>query len=141
MGEPGGVFEDLLEANRDHVRSFSGGHLEARPTRRLAVVTCMDARIDPLAALGLTVGEAHVVRTAGARCGDEVMASMRLAVAKLGVDRIAVVAHTECAAGSTDPEGDLATDLRRLAEDPALAGVAVAGFVYDVRTGQLTLAG
>jgi len=135
------VFDDLLEANREHVRSFSGGHLRPAPIRKLAVVTCMDARIDPLAALGLVVGEAHVVRTAGARCGDDVMASLRLAVTGLGVDRIAVVRHTDCAAGSTDPAGDLATDLRRLAEDPALAGVAVAGFVYDVRTGRLTPAG
>ncbi len=137
MGEPGGMFEDLLEGNRDHQRTFSGGDLRAAPTRALAVVTCMDSRIEPLAALGLGVGEAHVVRIAGARCTPEVVASLRLAVSRLGVNRIAVVRHTDCAAGSPDPTGDLTADLELLRSDRELAGAAVGGFVYDVGTGEL----
>src|SRR6187431_2433481 len=78
---------------------------DARPGRRLAVVTCMDARIDVFAVLGLHLGEAHVIRNAGGRVTDDVLRSLALGVHVLGVDTAVVMQHTKCGlAGVTDEE-------------------------------------
>src|SRR4051812_44425807 len=100
MCDGGGMntFDDLLTANRDYVEQFAHGHLDVRPARRLAVVTCMDARIDPFAALGLAPGDAPVIRVAGARVGPQVLLSVQMGIEQLGVRRIAMIRHTECAA-------------------------------------------
>src|SRR6476646_11407185 len=82
---------------------------DARPSRHLAVVTCMDARIDVFAVLGLHLGEAHVIRNAGGRVTDDVLRSLALTSQVLGVTAVAVLQHTKCGlAGVTDDE------LRRL---------------------------
>ena len=130
---------------------------DARPGRRLAVVTCMDARIDVFAALGLHLGEAHVIRNAGGRVTDDVLRSLALSTHVLGVDTVVVMQHTKCGlAGVTDeylrhvtgadvgflPIGDHAAALRE--DIDVLAGTAflaplqgIAGFVYDVESGEL----
>lgn len=78
---------------------------DARPSRRLAVVTCMDPRIDVFAALGLHLGEAHVIRNAGGRVTDDVLRSLALSSHVLGVDTIVVMQHTQCGlAGVTNDE-------------------------------------
>lgn len=89
------AFERLLDDNRRYAprhRAIDG----AQPSRRLAVITCMDARIDVFAALGLDLGEAHVIRNAGGRVTEDVLRSLALSSHALGVDTVAVIEHTQC---------------------------------------------
>lgn len=147
----------LLAANEAWAAASPPGASDARPRRHLAVLTCMDARIDVLAALGLEVGEAHVLRNAGGRVTDDVLRSLALSSHVLGVDTVVVVEHTRCGlAGTTDenlraqtgadvpflPIADhraaLREDVERLAATPFLSPVQeIAGLVYDVETGRL----
>jgi carbonic anhydrase len=156
------MFEDLLAANRDYAASFDLAGLPSQAAKGLCVVTCMDTRIDPLRMLGLRPGDAKILRNAGGRITDDVLRSLAVAVALLGVNRIAVVEHTRCAmvgttndelrtavgeaAGECDflPIADqattLAADVDRVRSSPLLPdGLAVAGFVYDVDTGRLRM--
>ncbi len=130
---------------------------DARPSRRLAVVTCMDARIDVFAALGLHLGEAHVVRNAGGRVTEDVLRSLALSTHVLGVETVVIMQHTKCGlAGVTDEElrrltgadlgflaiGDhaqaLRDDIQLLAATPYLSPLGlIAGFVYDVESGEI----
>ena len=146
----------LLAANE----SYAAGHMiaaDARPARRLAVVTCMDARIDAFAALGLRLGDAHVIRNAGGRVTDDVLRSLAVSSHMLGVDTAVVVQHTQCGlAGVTEEElrsrtgADLGflpiddhaealrADVELLTTVPFLEPLqALAGFVYDVETGTI----
>src|SRR4051794_3318148 len=145
----------LLDANKSYAAARASA--DPRPSRRLAVVTCMDARIDVFAVLGLHLGEAHVLRNAGGRVTDDVLRSLALSTQVLGVDTLLVMQHTKCGlAGVTDedlrrltkadlgffPIDDHAAALR---EDVALITATpylsplkvVAGVVYDVETGKL----
>jgi carbonic anhydrase len=158
------AFDDLLAANRVYARQFHLGGLEARAARGLAVITCIDSRIEPLAMLGLAPGDAKIIRNAGARVTDDSLRSLVLAAHLLDVHRVAVVAHTDCAmAQSTETElrakisglagadasgwdfhaiADqhevLAADVDRIRECPLLPErLVVGGFVYDVETGVL----
>ena len=130
---------------------------DARPGRRLAVVTCMDARIDVFAALGLHLGEAHVIRNAGGRVTDDVLRSLALSSQVLGVDTVVVMQHTKCGlAGVTDDElrrltgadlgffpiddhaAALREDIELLAATPFLGPLNnIAGFIYDVESGEI----
>src|ERR1700710_2847116 len=100
----------MTEVNRLLVANQAYGAARAnvadpRPSRRLAVVTCMDARIDVFAALGLHLGEAHVIRNAGGRVTDDVLRSLTLSSHVLGVDTLVLMQHTRCGlAGVTDGE-------------------------------------
>jgi carbonic anhydrase len=82
--------------------------LPRRPARGLAVLTCMDCRIDPLAALGLSLGDAVVLRNAGATVSDDVLRSLHMAHERLGVRAVHVIAHTDCAAHGGDDEAAVA---------------------------------
>jgi carbonic anhydrase len=144
----------LLTDNVAYAREHRGLD-DGRPSRRLAVVTCMDARIDVLAALGLAVGDAHVIRNAGARVTDDVLRSLALSVHVLGVDTVVVMQHTKCGlAGATDEElrdrtgadlsflpiadhaAALAEDVEQLKRTPFLHRVnAIAALIFDVDTG------
>src|SRR6476661_9572216 len=94
----------LLDAN-DGYASARANVADPRPSERLAVVTCMDARIDVFAVLGLHLGEAHVIRNAGGRVTDDVLRSLALSCHVLGVDTVVVMQHTKCGlAGVTDDE-------------------------------------
>ena len=146
----------LIQANEQYAsaRATVG---TGRPSRKLAVVTCMDARIDVFAALGLHLGEANVIRNAGGRVTDDVLRSLALATHVLGVDTVVVMQHTKCGlTGVTDEELQKITgadvgflsiadheqalrdDLDTLAATPYLGPVKViAGFVYDVDTGHI----
>lgn len=146
----------LLAANEGYAAARANV-ADARPSRQLAVVTCMDARIDVFAALGLHLGEAHVIRNAGGRVTDDVLRSLALSTHVLGVDTAVVMQHTKCGlAGVTDDElrrltgadlgflpiddhaAALREDIRRLAETPYLSPLqTIGGFVYDVETGHL----
>src|SRR4051794_29181243 len=160
----GDAFSDVLAGNEQYVAGYGLADLAARAARGLAVLTCMDSRIEPLAMLGLVAGDAKIMRNAGARITDDVLRSLILASNLLDVSRIAVVQHTDCAmtkasdadlrdqvgrgAGTSaagwdflaipDPEATLRADVQRVRDCPLVpAGVVVGGFVYDVHTGGL----
>jgi carbonic anhydrase len=148
--------ERILAAN-DAYSTARAAVAEPMPSRRLAVVTCMDPRIDVFAALGLHLGEAHVIRNAGGRITDDVLRSLALSSHVLGVDTVVVMQHTGCGlAGVTDAElrertgadfgffpiddhaAALREDIELLATTPFLNVVKViAGFVFDVDTGRV----
>lgn len=152
--------EELLRANSAYAERFLLGALAPRAARGIAVVTCIDTRIEPLGMLGLVPGDAKIMRNAGGRVTDDVLRSLALAVKMLGVERVLVIHHTECALEGTtddelrgvvgpgsddwwfgampDPASALADDVRRVHECALLGpSVAVEGLVYDVRTGRL----
>jgi carbonic anhydrase len=146
----------LLMANHEYAAARASVD-DARPGRRLAVVTCMDARIDVFAVLGLHLGEAHVIRNAGGRVTDDVLRSLALSSHVLGVDTVVVMQHTRCGlAGVTDEElrartgadlgffpidhheAALREDIELLTTKAYLTPLRViAGFVYDVETGEI----
>ncbi|GAA2859122.1 carbonic anhydrase [Streptosporangium fragile] len=158
------AFDDLLAANEEFSATFSDAALTGRAARGLAVVTCMDSRIDPLGVFGLKPGDAKILRNAGARVTDDVLRTLVLAVYLLGVERVMVMPHTDCgmnkvtdddvhaiAAGRgvdtrsldfhTVPDQDAALrhDLTKIKTSPFLPpGMPVGGAIYDVRTGKLT---
>lgn len=148
--------ERILEANDAYAKARQNVR-QAKPGRRLAVVTCMDSRIDVFAALGLHLGEAHVIRNAGGRMTDDVLRSLALSCHVLGVDTLVVMQHTKCGlVGVTDEElrrltgadvrflpiadheAALREDIDVLSTAPSLAPITtIAGLVYDVETGEL----
>ena len=146
----------LLAANEGYAAARANV-ADHRPGRRLAVVTCMDARIDVFAALGLHLGEAHVIRNAGGRVTDDVLRSLALSSHMLGVDTVVVMQHSRCGlAGVTDEElrqrtgadlgffpiddhaAALREDIELLSSTPYLERLnVIAGFVYDVESGEI----
>lgn len=148
---------DRLLAGNKHYAAARAQVGDSRPSLRLAVVTCMDARIDVFAALGLHLGEAHVIRNAGGRVTEDVLRSLALSTHVLGVDTVVVMQHTKCGlVGVSDEElrsrtgadlgflpiddhaADLREDIDRLVATPFLDVVhTFAGFVFDVDTGEV----
>ncbi|MDO8629929.1 MAG: carbonic anhydrase [Phycisphaerales bacterium] len=155
-------FNDILTTNQ----RYTATHDElasGRARRGLAIVTCIDSRIDPLAALGLIPGDAKVVRNAGARVTDDVIRTLIVATHILGVNRIALMQHTDCgiaensqeaivsavenATGKTcdidflmidDQIATLHEDAKRLRECELFpAGIEVGEFIFDVKKGGL----
>jgi carbonic anhydrase len=106
--------------------------LSARPARELAIVTCMDCRLDVLGALGLELGDAHVLRNAGGMITDDVIRSLAVSQERLGTREVIVLHHTNCAA-----EGiDLGEAVRQVRESPALPHRdRVRGLMYDTDRG------
>jgi carbonic anhydrase len=157
------AFADVLAANETYADGFALAGLPAVAARGLAVLTCMDSRIEPLEMLGLAPGDAKILRNAGARVTDDVLRTLVLATYLLGVERAMVVAHTKCrmAAGdeddvhaavadaggpdtrslaflvTSDQEATLRDDVQRIRSYPYLARLEVGGFLYDVDTGRL----
>jgi carbonic anhydrase len=149
-------FDQLLAANEGYAAARANVN-DPRPHRRMAVVTCMDARIDVFAVLGLHLGEALVVRNAGGRVTEDVLRSLALATHVLGVDNVVVMQHTRCGLeGVTDEElhqltgadvgflsiddhsEALREDIEVLSTTPYLANIGeIAGFVYDVESGDI----
>lgn len=147
----------LIAANEGYAAARAGV-ADPRPNRQLAIVTCMDARIDVFAALGLHLGEALVLRNAGGRVTDDVLRSLALGTHVLGVDTVVVMQHTKCGiAGRSDAElqeitgadlgflpimdhaAALRDDLDRILGASFLDPVrVVAGFVYDVESGEIS---
>jgi carbonic anhydrase len=147
---------NLFAANRGYAAARANVD-DPRPGRRLAIVTCMDARIDVFAVLGLHLGEAHVIRNAGGRVTDDVLRSLALSSGVLGVDTAVVMQHTKCGlAGVSDAElraltgshlgflpiddhaAALHEDVELLAHTPYLSGLRlIAGVIYDVESGEL----
>ena len=99
-----GVIDELLAAQRTR-SSKDPIPLQARPTRGLAVVTCMDCRVDVLAALGLEHGEAHVLRNAGGIVSDDMIRSLAISQRRLGTEEIAIIHHTDCGMQTISDDG------------------------------------
>lgn len=157
-------FTDLLDANRKFAETFDLGGFDGVAHSGVAIVTCMDSRIDPLAMLGLGHGDAKIFRNPGGRVTPHALEALVLGVHLLGVDRILVVPHTRCAMASSseaelrqrvgasagldaswqtfgvvdDQEAALLDDVTKVRSHPLIpSSVAVGGFVYDVDTGLL----
>jgi carbonic anhydrase len=91
-----GVIDELLANNRTFSGASPARHLDVRPSRRLAVVACMDSRLDVFAALGLRDGEAHILRNAGGVITDDVIRSLAVSQRRLGTREVMLIHHTDC---------------------------------------------
>ncbi len=90
------IFTDLLAANKEFASQFTAEELSGEAKKGLAIVTCMDSRIDPLHIVGMNAGDAKILRNAGARVTEDVLRTLVLATHLLGVNRILVMPHTDC---------------------------------------------
>jgi carbonic anhydrase len=158
-------FADLLAANAAYAESFERGGFDGIAHAGVAIVTCMDSRIVPLALVGLEHGDAKIFRNPGGRVTPQALEALVLGVHLLGVNRILVVPHTRCAMASASEEelhqrvsasagmdaswqpfsvvpdqlAALAEDVTKVRSHPLIADrAAVGGFLYDVDTGRLT---
>ena len=157
-------FDDLLEANRAFAANFALSGFDGVAHAGVAVVTCMDSRIDPLGLVGLKPGDAKIFRNPGGRVTDQALEALVLAVHLLNVQRVLVIPHTRCAMASAsenelrervgasagvdaswkrfhvvdDQTAALREDVQRVKTHPLIPdSVAVGCFLYDVDTGLL----
>jgi carbonic anhydrase len=157
------VTDELLRNNAEFAGSFSNGDLPMPPGKHLAVVACMDARLNVYALLGLREGEAHVIRNAGGVVSDDVLRSLVISQRLLGTREVILVHHTDCGMltftddvvkadieadvglrphfaleAFSDLERDVRQSIARIKASPFVAHKdAVRGFIYDVRSGAL----
>jgi len=158
------ALDDLLAANEGYAAVFTKGDLPMAPARKVAVLTCMDARLHPERFLGLEEGDAHVVRNAGGRASDDAIRSLVISYKLLGTREFLVIHHEDCgmmthtneqmremlrrdlnadASGIdflpfTDLEESVREDVQTIRSSPLVADdIAVRGFVYDVKSGRL----
>jgi carbonic anhydrase len=156
------VIDDLVEQNRASIKAHGHRVMPTEPSLQLAVLTCMDSRIDIFGALGLKLGEAHLVRNAGGIASDDAIRSLLLSQWLLGTRTIMVIHHTRCGLESfdestlaeeianelrvkppfrlgaySDVEEDTRLTVRALRESPFLSDSEIRGFVYDVDDGEL----
>jgi carbonic anhydrase len=90
------TIDELLANNERYADGYEPRHLDVKPSRRLAIVTCMDSRLDVFAALGLGDGEAHILRNAGGVITDDVIRSLAISQRKLGTREVMLIHHTDC---------------------------------------------
>jgi carbonic anhydrase len=153
----------LIAANEEFASAFDRGELPPPPSLGIVIVTCMDCRIDPVASLGLEIGQAHILRNAGGLITDDVIRSLALSQHKLGTREVVVIQHTNCglhglsdeevrtelaAEAGTEPpfeiggfddlERSVRAGMERLRTSPFLPHrELIRGFVYDVSDGRL----
>ncbi|MEU2558030.1 carbonic anhydrase [Streptomyces longispororuber] len=158
----GTVTDRLVEANRRYAAAFTDPGMDARPVLRVAVVACMDARLDLHAALGLQLGDCHTIRNAGGVVTDDVIRSLTISQRALGTRSVALIHHTGCGLESLteefrhelemevgqrpawavesfrDVDQDVRQSMRKVRTSPFLLHTDdVRGFVFDVQTGLL----
>lgn len=155
--------DDLLANNAAYAAGFADGDLAAPPRRRLAVLACMDARLDPVRILGLETGDAHVIRNAGGVVTDDAIRSLVISQRLLGTREIILIHHTGCGMltfndddvkaaieadtgirppfaleAFADLDADVRQSIARLEASPFIPETgSVRGFVYEVETGRL----
>ncbi len=155
--------DEFLQANASYAEGFDKGGLPMPPAKKVAVVACMDARIETGRLLGLEEGDAHVIRNAGGVVSDDVIRSLVISQRLLGTREIVLVHHTDCGMltfrdddvkaqieqdtglrppfaleSFSDPEEDVRHSIRRIRANPFVPHTdRVRGFVYDVKTGRL----
>ena len=157
-------FQDLLKANEEFSAGFKSTGLSGQARQGLAIVTCMDSRIAPLSIVGMNVGDAKILRNAGARVTEDVLRTLVLATHLLGVNRVLIMPHTDCRMASAeehemhqqimeksgidtrsveirtvrDQKAALLKDITRVETYPLLAkNIKVMGAIYNVETGKL----
>jgi carbonic anhydrase len=157
-------FADLLKSNEEYAARFTQEELTGFARKGLAIVTCMDSRIDPLNIVGMHAGDAKILRNAGARVTEDVLRTLVLATHLLGVKRVLVMPHTDCRMASgeesdihrqikeasgvdtrgieirtvRDQNKALFEDIQRIESYPLLPqGIQVMGAIYDVKTGKI----
>jgi len=157
------VTDDLVRNNQSYAGSFKKGDLPLPPARHVAVVACMDARLDVHKILGLQEGDAHVIRNAGGAVTDDAIRSLAISQRLLGTNEIILIHHTDCGMltfkdddvkkqieketgirpafaleAFADLDQDVKQSIARIKASPFIPNKAsVRGFVYDVRTGKL----
>lgn len=158
-------FADLLKSNEEYASRFTQEELTGYAKKGLAIVTCMDSRIDPLNIVGMHAGDAKILRNAGARVTEDVLRTLVLATHLLGVTRVLVMPHTDCRMASgeesdihrqikeasgvdtrgieirtvRDQNKALFEDIQRIESYPLLPlGIQVMGAIYDVKTGKIS---
>lgn len=155
--------DELLANNAEYASTFDRGDLPAPPARRVAIVTCMDARLNVYGALGLSEGDCHVIRNAGGVVTDDAIRSLAISQRLLGTEEIILIHHTSCgmlsfrdddfrasieqetgirppwaAEAFADLEQDVRQSIARVQASPFLPHKnSVRGFVYEVETGRL----
>ena len=162
---PSDAFKDALAANDEYVKNFKYRDLTGVASKGIAIVTCMDSRINPLSVIGMRSGDAKILRNAGARVTDDVLRTLVLATYLLGVNRILIMPHTNCRMAMSeeseihdliekqygvdtrslefktvsDQNKALITDVNRVRSYLLIRkGVEVGGAIYDVATGKIT---
>jgi carbonic anhydrase len=157
-------FDDLFAANAEFIKGFKSQDLTGEARKGLAIITCMDSRIDPLRIVGMRAGDAKILRNAGARVTEDVLRTLILATTLLNVSRILVMPHTDCRMASgteeqihatilersgidtrsveirtvSDQISALKSDLVRIEKFPLLPrNIEVIGAIYNVKTGEL----
>jgi carbonic anhydrase len=157
-------FDDLLDANAAYADDFALAGFDGVAHAGIAMLTCMDSRIDPLGMIGLSPGDAKIIRNPGGRLTESALEGLLLGVHLLGVKRVLIVAHTRCAVASMtadelrgkvaavaghaaddmvwhvvdDQAAALADDVAQLRAHPLMpSDVAIGGFMYDVDCGRL----
>ncbi len=157
------VTDELLRKNDAYARSFDNGSLPLPPAKHLAVLACMDARLDVHKILGLNEGDAHVIRNAGGVATDDAIRSLVISQRLLGTNEIILIHHTDCGMltfkdddvkrqiesevgirpafaleAFPDVEEDVRQSIARIQASPFIPNKSsVRGFVYDVRSGKL----
>jgi len=157
------VTDELLANNEAYAGSFDKGDLPLPPGKKIAVIACMDARLNVYGALGLTEGDAHVIRNAGGVVTDDEIRSLAISQRLLGTEEIILIHHTDCgmltftddqfkhsiqeetgikpewaAESFSDPEADVRQSIARIKASPFIPRKdSVRGFIYDVETGRL----
>ena len=154
--------DDLIANNREYADQFAKGDLPMPPASKVAVLACMDARLDPAKALGLEEGDAHVIRNAGGVASEDAVRSLVISQRLLGTDEIILIHHTNCGMetfsddevkdqieSDTGIRPSFALEAFRRAEDdvkqtaarikasPFIPHKKIRGFVYEVETGKL----
>jgi carbonic anhydrase len=128
-----GVIDDLIANNLAFARALPTRHFDVRPSRRLAIVTCMDSRLDVFAALGLHDGEAHVLRNAGGVITDDVIRSLAVSQRRLGTAEVMLIHHTDCGMQTLTDDGFRAELQEATGVAPAFAIESFADLDADVR--------
>ncbi|WP_074414235.1 beta-class carbonic anhydrase [Streptococcus suis] len=158
-------FQNFMKANKAYVDLHGDYHLPLRPKTKVAIVTCMDSRLHVAQALGLALGDAHILRNAGGRVTEDMIRSLVISQQQLGTREIVVLHHTDCGAQTftneefavqlkrdlgvdvtgqdflpfTDIEESVREDIALLKQSPLIpADVEISGAVYDVDTGRMT---
>jgi carbonic anhydrase len=154
--------DELLENAKNYAASFDKGELPLPPARKIAVLACMDARLNPYGLLGLSEGDAHVIRNAGGVVTDDEIRSLSISQRLLGTEEIVLIHHTDCgmltftddefkrsvqddvgikpewaAEAFPDLDEDVKQSIARIEASPFIPHKNVRGFVYDVHTGEL----
>lgn len=162
VGHGFGEYRRILSENRRYIEAFDRSSLTAVPLSRLAIIACMDARMDVEESLGLRTGDAHVIRNAGGLATDDAIRSLIVSQERLGTDEVLVIGHTGCGLEGADEaamrtsledrtgqrldiafgsfpevEASVRAQVERLRAHPWIRQVPIHGLIFQVETGRL----